>query len=72
MGYGKEIEAPSARSTLATMPPAFRNRILAAMAMYREGSARSQVGERHGSIVADEAKTELNRVDPGWWMKAPR
>ncbi len=70
MSYGKEIDNPAVtRSTLSTMPPAFRERILNAMAMYRSGALKKSVIENHGSIVAAESLIELNRVDPRWWSR---
>lgn len=67
MSYSKSIDNPAVtKSTLSTMPPAFRERILNAMAMYRSGALRRSVIEKHGSIVAADSLAELNRVDPRW------
>jgi len=70
MSYGKTIDNPAiARSTLSTMPAAFRGRVLNAMAMYRGGAKKSDILLKHGRIVTDESLIELNRVDPRWWTK---
>ena len=70
MSYGKTIDNPTiTKSTLATMPQAFRERVMNAMDMYRGGVQKKAVIEKHGSIVAAESITELNRVDPRWWCR---
>lgn len=70
MIYGREIDNPAiTKSSLSTMPPAFRERILNAMAMYRSGARKQSVIEKHGSIVAADSLAELNRVDPRWWSR---
>ena len=70
MSYGKSIDNPAVtKSTLPTMPEAFRMRVLNAMNMYRSGARKVSVIEKHGSIVAAESLIELNRVDPRWWSR---
>lgn len=70
MSYPKSIANPAVtNSTLSTIPPAFRERILNAMGMYRAGAKKQAVIEKHGSIVAAESITELNRADPKWWCR---
>jgi len=70
MSYGKTIDNSAiTKSTLATMPQAFRERVLNAMQMYKGGARKSAVIEKHGLIVAAESITELNRVDPRWWCQ---
>ncbi len=70
MSYTKSIDNPAiTKSSLSTMPPAFRERLLDAMAMYRGGARKRAVIEKHGSIVASDSLAELNRVDPKWWSR---
>lgn len=47
--------------------PAFQRRVKEAMAMYRAFAKKSEIIEAHGSIVAREALTALDRSDPSWW-----
>lgn len=70
MSYTKSIDNPVVtKSTLSTMPEAFRMRVMNAMDMYRGGARKAAVIEKHGSIVAAESLTELNRIDPRWWSR---
>ncbi len=56
------------KSTLSVLPAAYRERVHNAMAMYRGGARKQSIVEKHGSIVAAEALTELNRSCPRWWV----